>query len=230
MRGTRLFIEAEVEQIVVLDDVLFGFQALFAGAFGLGFAAGLNKILKTNDLGTDEALLNVRVDGSGSFPGADAFADWPGAIFFAADGQKANVSGALKGAQEQRIRALKLVAGRYGDRFVGIETMRGDGLKFLRTDVGVEDKLFVFQDGFDFFQRASFLRLRVTAKAGFDKLQIFEDQVGPGFIEGEDGVGFKQLVFANDIDLGMGFLVRLDELIGLIEAGVFAIVFAEFDF
>src|SRR6185503_18221897 len=38
----RLLVEPEVDQIVVLHDVRFGFQAQFAGSFGLRLATGLD--------------------------------------------------------------------------------------------------------------------------------------------------------------------------------------------
>src|SRR5260221_10745928 len=57
-----LFIEAEVYDVIVQHNVLFGLQSLFARALGLGFAAGSNEIVKANDLRTDESLLKIRVN------------------------------------------------------------------------------------------------------------------------------------------------------------------------
>jgi hypothetical protein len=69
-----------------LHDVLLGFQALLAGSLGLGFSAGRDEVLETDDLGPNKPLLKIGVDGAGSFPRTNAFANRPGAIFFAADG------------------------------------------------------------------------------------------------------------------------------------------------
>ena len=72
-------------------------------------------------------------------------------------------------------------------------------------------------------------RLRVTAKPGFDKLEILENKIGFGFLRREDGVRVEQVFFRDHIDLRRGFFIGFDQFIGLIEAGVFEVVFAEFD-
>src|ERR1017187_7946237 len=96
-----LFIESEVHEVVVLHHILFEFQALLARALRLGFASGFDEIGEAGYLGADETFLDVRMDGARRFPGGRAFANRPGAVFLAADGQERDVAGIRKGAQEQ---------------------------------------------------------------------------------------------------------------------------------
>src|SRR5579862_2580950 len=63
------FVKPDVDYVVVLDDVGFEFEAEFAGAFGLGFAARRDKILETDDFGADESFLDVAVNRAGGVPG-----------------------------------------------------------------------------------------------------------------------------------------------------------------
>src|SRR6516225_9713360 len=93
-----LLIKPKVCEVVVLHHILLRFEALFPGALGLGFAPGSDKIFKADDLGADKALLNIGVDRARSFPGGDSFANGPGAIFFAADCQEANIARLSKSA------------------------------------------------------------------------------------------------------------------------------------
>src|SRR6266571_8354429 len=83
-----LLVEPEVHQVVILHNLRFCFQAQFTGAFGLRLATSLDEIVKTDDLGADEPLLNVSVDDSAGFPRRGAVADRPGTVFLAAHGQE----------------------------------------------------------------------------------------------------------------------------------------------
>src|SRR5438477_1134149 len=93
---SRLLIEPEVHHVVVLHDVRFQFKALFAGAFGLRLTARRDEVRKADDLGADEALLNIRVNSPGGLPCRQAGADGPGAIFFSANGQETDIAAVLK--------------------------------------------------------------------------------------------------------------------------------------
>src|SRR5690349_8755023 len=100
---SRSLVKPKIHDVVVLHHVSLEFQALFAGAFGLRLTAGFNQIRKADDLRADEAFLNVRMNGAGGFPGGYSGANRPGAIFFAADGQKTDVTALLKRAHQQSI-------------------------------------------------------------------------------------------------------------------------------
>ena len=81
----------------------------------------------------------------------------------------------------------------------------------------------------DLLQRGPLGRLRVAAQARLHKLQVLEDQIRLGLLGGEDAIGVEQLVFADHVGLRVRLLVGLDQLIGLVEPGVFEVVLAEFD-
>src|SRR6266545_7080894 len=91
-----LLIESEIHDVVVLHQVILQFEALFAGALRLRLAAGLDEVREADDLGADEALLDVRVDGPGGFPRGQAGADGPSAVFFSADGEETEVTALLE--------------------------------------------------------------------------------------------------------------------------------------
>ena len=65
--GVRLFrdaeladylnIEAKLDHIPVLDDILFAFQAELTGLTGLGLGAASDQILKRNNLRRDKSCL-----------------------------------------------------------------------------------------------------------------------------------------------------------------------------
>ena len=108
--------------------------------------------------------------------------------------------------------------------------MRGHGLKLFGGQVRIENELFAFEVGFDFFQRVSFAGLRIAAKSSFNELEVFKNQIGAGLARGQDRVRVEYLIFTDDIHLGIGFLVRFNQFVGLIEARVFQIVLAKVDF
>src|SRR5207248_1679572 len=56
---SALDVEADVEDVAVLDDVRLPFQALLAGARSLGVAAGRDEIVPAHDLAADEAARDV---------------------------------------------------------------------------------------------------------------------------------------------------------------------------
>src|SRR6266404_2811010 len=60
------FAKPKVHQIVILHDILFGFQTLFARPFRLCLAARLNEIFKPDDFSADKTLLQIGVNGAGS--------------------------------------------------------------------------------------------------------------------------------------------------------------------
>src|SRR2546425_75969 len=100
-----LLVEAEVHQVVVLDNVRFCFQAQFAGAFGLRLATSLDEIVEADDLGADEPFLNVSMDHSGGFPRGNAVTNGPSAVFLASRRQEADVAALLESSHDQRVRS-----------------------------------------------------------------------------------------------------------------------------
>src|SRR5437867_11413219 len=80
--------KSEMDNVAVLDDVLFPFEAKLSCLLALGFASKGDEILIGNHLGADEAALDVTVDFSRSFPSVGSLRDRPCADFVFARGQK----------------------------------------------------------------------------------------------------------------------------------------------
>lgn len=129
----QLLVKPEVSQIVILHEILLGFEALLASSLGLGFTARGNKVVEADNLRSDKALLQVRVNGARSLPGADAFANRPGPILFPSNGQERNVACLAESAGEQRVAILKFFSGSYRDWLAGKKAVRGHRLEVLRS-------------------------------------------------------------------------------------------------
>ncbi len=77
--GQASVVEAELDDVAVLHDVVLALHAGLALRAGLGDRAGRDQVLEADDLGLDEALLEVGVDDAGRLRGRPALADRPGA-------------------------------------------------------------------------------------------------------------------------------------------------------
>ena len=113
----------------------------------------------------------------------------------------------------------------------GVELVIGGDRQVRLLDrpfVGGEELLALFEERLDFFQRQALGFLRFAAQARFHKFQVLQNHVRPAFHRHQDGVGINQLVLAHHVHLRVGFLVRLDQFVRLIEARVFEVVFAGF--
>ena len=67
-----LDVEQEVDDVAVFHDVFFAFAADFALGFGVGHGAEGLQVFEGDDLGTDEATLEVGVDLAGGLGGLGA--------------------------------------------------------------------------------------------------------------------------------------------------------------
>src|SRR6478735_4311169 len=72
-------VEAELHDVAVLHDVVLAFEARLALRARLDYRAGRDEVVERDDLGLDEALLEVGVDHTGRLRGLPALADRPGA-------------------------------------------------------------------------------------------------------------------------------------------------------
>src|SRR5579872_629791 len=70
--AVRLDVEAEVDHIAVAHHILLPLQACDAALTRRGKRAGLDQVVIGGHLGTNEAALNVAVDGPGRLWGARA--------------------------------------------------------------------------------------------------------------------------------------------------------------
>jgi hypothetical protein len=85
---------------------------------------------------------------------------------------------------------------------------------------GGRDRLPGLEVGLQFEQRRAFLGGGVAPEAGFDQFEVLQHEVGEGVGAGQDGVGLHRALRADDVDLGMDLLLGLDQLVGLVQAGV----------
>ncbi len=79
--------EAEDGDVAVLENVILAFEAVFAGFAGGGDAAQGGDVLVGDDLGLDEALLEIGVDHAGGLRGLGADVDRPSADLLFAGGE-----------------------------------------------------------------------------------------------------------------------------------------------
>ena len=107
--------------------------------------------------------------------------------------------------------------------------MRGDGFEVGRRQAGIENEFFLFEQHLDFLQCLALGLLRVAAQARLHKFQIFQNHVRPALHRHQQRVGVNELVLTNHVHLRVGFLVRLDQVMRLVKARVFEVVFAGFD-
>src|SRR5690625_2300021 len=77
-RERRSHVEAELHDVPVGHDVFLALHADPSGGTGGLHAPGLHEVVEGDDLGLDEAALEVRVDLSGRFGGRGSLRDRPG--------------------------------------------------------------------------------------------------------------------------------------------------------
>ena len=92
MTGTAIFIllhvESEVHDISILYDIFLAFHAHLAGFFHGGFRAVVDIVVVFDYFGTDESLLEVGMDHTGTLRGFPAFQERPGTAFVGTGGQE----------------------------------------------------------------------------------------------------------------------------------------------
>src|SRR4051794_27011270 len=74
-----LHVEAELHDVAVRHDVVLALDPDPTARLGLGHRSGLHELLEADDLGLDEATLEVGVDHAGCLGGSGALWDRPGA-------------------------------------------------------------------------------------------------------------------------------------------------------
>src|SRR5262249_913326 len=106
-RTLRLYIEQEVHDVAVLDDVVLALDAQLAGGLDRSLLAVLIEVVDGVDLGADEALLEVGVDHAGRLGSERALADRPRADLLLAGGEvRLQAEQAVAFAGERRERGL----------------------------------------------------------------------------------------------------------------------------
>src|ERR1700761_7128790 len=86
--GAALHIEAELDHLAALHDVVLALDAGLARRAGRRYRAGRHQVVEGDDLGLDEALLEVGVDHAGRLRGGCADRDLPGAGFLRASSEE----------------------------------------------------------------------------------------------------------------------------------------------
>src|SRR3569833_3317988 len=112
----RLDVEAEVDHVTVLHDVVLAFQPPLAGLFGLLLAATGDEVVIRDDLGADEAALEIGVDHAGGLRRGGADRDGPGAHLFFAGG-KIGLQPEQRVAGADHANATRLVETAVGEEF-----------------------------------------------------------------------------------------------------------------
>jgi len=96
-------IKPEQGHIAVLHDILFSFTADQAFFLAGGHAAQIPERFEGNDLGTDEAALEIGVDLAGCLRRLGALGDGPGAALVLAAGQEGNEAQQVVAGADQTV-------------------------------------------------------------------------------------------------------------------------------
>src|SRR5258708_16248765 len=94
-------IKSKKRDVAVREDVFLALEPVFAGLAGGGDGAEAGEIVIGNDLGLDEALLEIGVDDAGGLRGLPAFLDRPGAHFLFAGREVGHQAEQAVGGLEQ---------------------------------------------------------------------------------------------------------------------------------
>ena len=128
-------VEAELHHVPVLHHVVLALHAGLALRAGLGDRAGLDQVVEGDDLGLDEALLEVGVDDTGGLGGGGALLDGPGAGLLGA--------GRQVGLQAEGVEADAGEGGEAGlllaDRLEELQRLLLVELGEVRLQLGVEE-------------------------------------------------------------------------------------------
>src|SRR5437762_6833599 len=80
--------ETKVDDVGILDEILFAFEPEFAGFLAFCFAAVNDEVLVGDHLGANKAALDIAMNFAGGFFGDSALGDRPGAHFVFPGGKK----------------------------------------------------------------------------------------------------------------------------------------------
>src|SRR5678815_4998724 len=81
--------EAKMNDIAVLDDIIFALKSELAGLFTFRLTAQNNKVIVSNHLGTDKSALDIAMNLPCSFTRGGSLGDRPGADLVFARRKKA---------------------------------------------------------------------------------------------------------------------------------------------
>src|SRR6185295_138884 len=99
--------EAKVDDVGILDEILFAFEPKFAGFLAFCFAAVNDEILVGGHFSANKAALDVAMYFAGGFFGNGALGDRPGAHFVFASGKKTDqIEQGVRGADKALARWL----------------------------------------------------------------------------------------------------------------------------
>src|SRR5438552_18825286 len=113
---TGSHVEAEMRGVAVAHDVVLALDVQLGGGAAGGLGAELDEVLPPDDLGLDEAALEVGVDDAGGLRGPGAALDRPGAALVRAGGEEGDevedlVGGARHGVEARLLEAQALEKG-----------------------------------------------------------------------------------------------------------------------
>src|SRR6266536_3408453 len=109
-RPARSEVEAELDDVAVGHEVVLALDADPAGGSGGGHGAGGDQVGEGDDLGLDEAALEVGVDHAGGLGGGGAGADGPGPGLLGAGGEEGLQAEGAEADPDQLVQA-RLTAG-----------------------------------------------------------------------------------------------------------------------
>ena len=107
--------------------------------------------------------------------------------------------------------------------------MRGNGFEFVRRQPDCRNWFLAHQRIGKLLQDGLFRFAGVATETRLDRLEVFHQQVAERSATRENGVDSEQLLLFHNVHLGIGFFLRLNQFIGLVQARVFDVVLAQSD-
>ena len=105
--------------------------------------------------------------------------------------------------------------------------MRGNDCNFVGREAGSRDGFLADQPIGEFLKDGFFSVAGVATETRLDRIEVFHQEVAEGGAGGEHSVGCDHLFFVHHVHLGISLLLRLDQLIRLVEPWIFHVMFAQ---
>ena len=168
-RPTASDVEAELHHVAVGHHVVLALDAGLAGGARGGDGAGGDEVVERDDLGLDEALLEVGVDHAGGLRGGPALVDRPGARLLGAGGQVGLQAERVEADAGELVQAGLLLAV-VGEHLAGLVGLQLDQ---LGLELGVEEDRVGGRD-----ERAQLVLHRGVGQAGVVGVEDVDERLG----------------------------------------------------
>ena len=117
-----------MDHVAILDDVFLAFLTPLAGFLCPGLAPARDEVFVTDDLGLDEAALEIGMDHAGGLRGGGSLSHGPGTDFLLARGEIGVQPEQLVAGAHYAVQA-GLFQAEFGEEFVAVPGVEFDDLR-----------------------------------------------------------------------------------------------------